>query len=108
MKFPMANFISNPYMSQKTPPAREQFFIACLLKRVSISCQQELQSQEGIGYFYDAGCLGRRPRTQASAKVLGLGSSQNEQCKTHMSPYRQISELGMLRPKTVYQEGRIM
>ena len=33
MKFPMANFISNPSMSQKTPPVREQFFTAVLLKR---------------------------------------------------------------------------
>lgn len=31
----MANFISNSYVSQKTPPARERFFIAFLLKRVS-------------------------------------------------------------------------
>lgn len=35
MKFPMANFISNPSLSQKTPPARERFFIAFLLKGVS-------------------------------------------------------------------------
>lgn len=106
MKFSMANFISNSSTSQKTPPAREWFFIACLLKGWA---PHFLSSGAGIGFFSNSGsCLGRKSRTQASVKGLGLVSNQYEQCKTHMSTDRQISELGTLRPKTVYEEGRIM
>lgn len=85
MKFPMANFTANPSMSQKTPPAREWFFIAFLLKRVSTPFavirsygnEQELVTSTTVVAAWEGG-----PGLRLLYKILASGQTRmyNAKC----------------------------